>query len=247
VWSGSGKKGIEMDKHPQWPTAQTEEKNLWDGVVRNEPYIFRVLEANSQKAIDARRCLPRTPETSVEVGIGPLGTGISGFLQEIPKRYAVDPLPPVPLESPMESSEELRMYLRDIRAPIRYVRGCGEEMPIRSESMDLVICCNVLDHTSNPDAVLREIHRILKPEGLFYFDVDAFSMLGLVKWHSWTKYAHKDEILVTTHPYRMYEADVVRRLRSSGFQFRKLSGHTMASSLIGHFRVSTFLGSKCSP
>ena len=66
-------------------------------------------------------------------------------------------------------------------------------------------------------------------------------MLGLVKWYAYTKYAHKDEILVTTHPYRMYESDVIRRLRSAGFALLKIEGHTFRSNLLGHARDSTFL------
>jgi hypothetical protein len=45
----------------------------------------------------------------------------------------------------------------------------------------------------------------------------------------------------------MYEANVIRDLRASGFELRKLHGHTLASSLIGHARDSIFLGIKCSP
>ena len=134
-----------------------------------------------------------------------------------------------------------------LRAPIRYIQGCGEELPVRSESMDLVVCCNVLDHTSDPDAVLKEIHRVLKSKGIFFFNVDTFSRLGLVKWHLLTKYLHKNEILVTTHPYRMYETDAEHRLRNAGFQLKKVQGHTFVSNLIGHARDSTYLGTKCSP
>jgi SAM-dependent methyltransferase len=239
-----------MKKIPQWLEAQEREKGLWDGVIHHDYYVLRVLADNSVKAPQVRKCFDRTPETSLEIGIGPFGIGITAFLPEIPRRFAVDSLALVPLESNvnscLKSSEELRRYMRQLRAPIRYIQGCGEEMPIRTESMDLIICCNVLDHTSDPDAILREMHRVLKPKGLLFFDVDTFSILGLLKWHSWTKYAHKDEILVTTHPYRMYERDVVRRLRSSGFQLQKLRGHTATSNMIGRARVSTFLGLKCS-
>jgi len=106
------------------------------------------------------------------------------------------------------------------------------------------ICCNVLDHVSDPDALLRELHRVLRAKGRLYFDVDTFSMLGLLKWHSFTKYARKDEILVSTHPYRMWESDVVSRLRSSGFNLPKINGHSFGSNMIGHARYSTFLGTK---
>jgi len=240
-----------MEKIPQWPIAQKGEKELWDGIIQEDHAILRVLADNAAIAPQVRKCLAGPPQTCLEVGIGPLGVGVSGFLPEIPARFVVDPLPPVSLEHVSDlsgkSSEQLRTYIRRQRGAIGYVQACGEEIPIRSESMDLIICCNVIDHASQPDAILREIYRILKPARLFFFDVDTFSMLGLVKWYSWTKYAHKDEILVTTHPYRMYEADVVRRLRSCEFQLRKVYGHTCMGNLIEHALKSTYVGRKCAP
>lgn len=240
-----------MKKIPQWPVAQIGEKGLWDGVVHLDYYILKVLGNTSLYAPVLRKSLPGIPQSCLELGIGPFGLGLLAFLPEFPKRFGVDPLPQVSMESangsPLESSREIRSYISQLRAPIRYIQGCGEEMPVRSESMDLVVCCNVLDHTSDPDAVLKEIHRVLKPNGIFFFNVDTFSRLGLVKWHLLTKHLHKDEILVTTHPFRMYEGDAERRLRKAGFQLKKVQGHTFVTNLIGHARDSTYLGTKCSP
>ena len=240
-----------MKPIPQWKIAQIGEKGLWDGVIHEDYYILRVLADNAAKIPSVRRILSPTPVTCLEVCIGPFGLGLSAFLPEIPHRFSVDPLPPVSLMSTpsaqLQSTDEIRSYLGQLRAPIRYVRGLGEELPFRNDAFDFAICCNVLDHVSEPDTILREIHRVLRPDGRLFFDVDTFSMLGLVKWHAFTKFAHKKEILVTTHPFRMWESDVVRRLRSSGFRLQRIGGHSFGSSLIGHARDSTFLGTKCSP
>jgi ubiquinone biosynthesis O-methyltransferase len=53
---------------------------------------------------------------------------------------------------------------------IRYLAAGGEELPIPDGSMDAVICVDVLEHVSDVDRVLREIHRVLKPGGVFCFD-----------------------------------------------------------------------------
>ncbi|MFY9802978.1 MAG: class I SAM-dependent methyltransferase [Candidatus Acidiferrales bacterium] len=237
-----------MKTIPEWPEAQRLEKNLWDGVVLDEHYTLTVLTANAAKAIKLRNCVAHMPETALEVGIGPFGLGLIAFLPEISRRFGIDPLPLVsldlPADSPKKSSAELRQYMGRLRAPVGYIRAFGEDMPVASDSMDLVLCCNALDHASDPLAVLREIRRVLKPGGLFFFEVDTLSVLGLAKWHTYTKYKHKDEILVKAHPYRMYESDVARQLTSCGFQIRKVYGHTFASNLIGHARDSTFLGTK---
>ena len=237
-----------MIKIPQWLGAQKGEKSLWDGLIHDDYHILRTTADNASKVPSLMSAIGRTPEKSLEVGIGPFGLGISAFLPEIPFRLALDPLPPVSLDSSpdseLHSTYELRAYMQRLRAPIHYVQGCGEEIPVRTATIDLVICCNVLDHVSDPDAVLREIHRVLKSDGCLYFDVDTFSLCGLVKWYLWTKHAHKDEILVTSHPYRLFEDGLVRRLRAAGFHLRKLGGHNVVSKIIGRARDSTFLVTK---
>jgi ubiquinone/menaquinone biosynthesis C-methylase UbiE len=237
-----------MSPIPEWRKAQKGEKGLWDGVAHLDYYILRVLADNSVHVPVVRERMIHPPKSCLEVGIGPFALGISAFLPEIPNRFGLDPLPIVSMSSTperrIESTEEIRSYIRAIRAPIRYIQSLGEDMPIRSESMDLVICCNVLDHSSDPDAILREIHRILKPSGQLYFGVDTFSLAGLLKWHAWTKHARKDEILVFTHPWRMREENVGRMLRSAGFRVQKLKGHTFMSNLAGHARDSVFWATK---
>jgi len=234
-----------MSKIPAWIEAQKTERDFWDGIIREDHAILRVLADNSEKAPAVKKALPRIPATALEVGVGPLGLGIIGFLPEITHRFAMDPQSPIGLGP--RGSNALRDFILTRRVPVRYAVGCGEEIPVRSESVELVICCNVLDHASDPTTILREIHRVLKPNGMFYFDVHTFSIFGLLKWHSYTKHAKKDEVLVKAHPYRMYEADVVRKLRSTGFKVQKLEGHTFTSNLLGHARTSTFLGTKCLP
>ena len=47
--------------------------------------------------------------------------------------------------------------------------GIGEKIPFEDESFDLVFSDNVLEHIQTPVAAFREIHRTLKPGGVFLF------------------------------------------------------------------------------
>jgi SAM-dependent methyltransferase len=202
--------------------------------------ILRVLADNSGKAPLLQRWLKPGTSIALEVGSGPFGLGVIGYVHEIPFRIAMDPLPP----TPMDGSDPLRQYVDIRRKAVAYIVGCGEEIPVRSESMDLVICCNVIDHASKPDRILDEIRRVLRTGGQFFFDVHTFSVLGLAKWHTWTRFRHKEEMLVKAHPYRMFEATVRRKISDHGFEVRKLTGHSVLSACAGHARTSTFLGEK---
>jgi 2-polyprenyl-6-hydroxyphenyl methylase/3-demethylubiquinone-9 3-methyltransferase len=54
--------------------------------------------------------------------------------------------------------------------PIRYLEGSAEQLAFEAGTFDIVCCCDVLEHVDNPDAVIGEISRVLKPGGVFFFD-----------------------------------------------------------------------------
>lgn len=50
------------------------------------------------------------------------------------------------------------------------VQGQGEDLSaFEADSFDLVLAISVMEHVDDPDAVLREVHRVLRPGGGFYF------------------------------------------------------------------------------
>jgi len=53
---------------------------------------------------------------------------------------------------------------------ITYDVGVGEALPYSDCTFDTVVCVDVLEHVLDVDAVLKEVHRVLKPEGMFLFD-----------------------------------------------------------------------------
>jgi 2-polyprenyl-3-methyl-5-hydroxy-6-metoxy-1,4-benzoquinol methylase len=60
--------------------------------------------------------------------------------------------------------------LGEHRAPgMPVVRGRGEHVPFAGESFDLIVCLWVLEHLERPQAVLREVLRVLRPGGHFIF------------------------------------------------------------------------------
>lgn len=57
-----------------------------------------------------------------------------------------------------------------------------EELPIETESIDIVVACNTLDLSDDPHQVLREIRRVLTPHGqLILIGFNPNSLLGLVR------------------------------------------------------------------
>ncbi len=48
----------------------------------------------------------------------------------------------------------------------------GEQLPFRSETFDVVLCENVVDHAERPAAIVAELIRVLRPGGTLYFTVN---------------------------------------------------------------------------
>lgn len=51
----------------------------------------------------------------------------------------------------------------------RFVSACGEEIPFKSDYFDIVYSTSVLEHVKDPERVISEAIRVLKPGGLFQF------------------------------------------------------------------------------
>jgi 2-polyprenyl-6-hydroxyphenyl methylase/3-demethylubiquinone-9 3-methyltransferase len=53
---------------------------------------------------------------------------------------------------------------------IRYLQGDAAALPFGDGAFDVVCCCDVLEDVDDFDAVVGEIARVLKPNGVFFFD-----------------------------------------------------------------------------
>ena len=53
---------------------------------------------------------------------------------------------------------------------IAYRVASGEAIPFADATFDIVYCCDVLEHVDDPDKVIAETARVLKPGGVYLFD-----------------------------------------------------------------------------
>lgn len=67
---------------------------------------------------------------------------------------------------------------------ISNLRGEIEALPLRTDSVDVVVLSHTLEHAADPHQVLRETHRVLIPEGhVVITGFNPLSMWGC--WHAW--------------------------------------------------------------
>ena len=138
-----------------------------------------------------------TPEVVVEVGCGPHGV-VRYLFDKSRLKVGLDPLI---REFPERPRSESRTA---------YVAGVGESIPVRDDFADLVLCINVLDHVIDANQILREIRRILKPEGTLVLEVHTFP--ALLK-----------PFLLFDHPHTFHwtKHEMNRMVKAAGFVIRK--------------------------
>jgi 2-polyprenyl-6-hydroxyphenyl methylase/3-demethylubiquinone-9 3-methyltransferase len=91
------------------------------------------------------------------------------------------------------------------KLPITYDKGAGEQLPYSDSSFDCVFCCDVLEHVSDLPKVISEISRVLKPQGIFFYDTlnrTFISKLVAIKmWQEWKRWAFMPPNL---HVWKMF-------------------------------------------
>ena len=88
---------------------------------------------------------------------------------------------------------------------IDYGLGYGHDLPFENESFDVVLCCDVLEHVTEWDAVIREMARVLRRGGVLLYDTINRTFASRIRsiiiaqeW-KWTCYAPPN-----THVWKMF-------------------------------------------
>jgi len=132
--------------------------SLWRNEQTDPEPFYTVLAREAVADLD-RRVGPLTGQRIADLGCGP------GFYT---RAFAAAGADVVPVDN---SEDELRLAGE---APEGYVLADAGDLPFADASFDGVFCSNLLEHTPNTPAVLREISRVLKPGGW-----------GYISWTNW--------------------------------------------------------------
>lgn len=127
-----------------------------------------------------------------------------------------------------------RQHAQTMGLTIDYQQGTGESIPYADNTFPVVYCCDVLEHVRDLPKAIKEIHRVTKPGGCFFFDTlnrTFRSKLVAIKiWQEWKSTAFMPPHV---HEWRMFiqPAELRGLLRKSGFEFREFRGTSPNVSL----------------
>jgi len=105
-----------------------------------------------------------------------LGCG-GGFMAEAMAEEGADVIGVDPALPALKAARE---HAAERNLHITYDAGRGEAIPLPNDSVDRVVCVDVLEHVDDVARCCREIARVLKPGGLFLFDT--INRTTLARW-----------------------------------------------------------------
>ena len=147
----------------------------------------------------------------LDVGCGE-GRHIFGIMQDYPlmKCIGLD----MDKES-LEKAEEGYEYFKSIsKAGAQFLKGSAYSLPFPDESIDLIVCSEVLEHLHEYNDAVKEIHRVLKPGGKFYASVPA-SWPEKICWKLSKEYQNQPG----GHLRIFSQSGLISEIKESGFKF----------------------------
>ena len=147
----------------------------------------------------------------LDVGCGE-GRHIFGIMQDYPlmKCIGLD----MDKES-LEKAEEGYEYFKSIsKAGAQFLKGSAYSLPFPDESIDLIVCSEVLEHLHEYNDAVKEIHRVLKPGGKFYASVPA-TWPEKICWKLSKEYQNQPG----GHLRIFSQSGLISEIKESGFKF----------------------------
>ena len=147
----------------------------------------------------------------LDVGCGE-GRHIFGVMQDYPQMKCVG----LDMDNAsLNRAEEGYQYFESIsNAGAEFIKGSAYSLPFPDESIDLIVCSEVLEHLHEYNDAVVEIHRVLKSGGKFYASVPA-SWPEKVCWSLSKDYQNQPG----GHLRIFNQLELVSEIKESGFKF----------------------------
>jgi SAM-dependent methyltransferase len=219
----------------RWEEAQEAERAYWDDV--GFPQFRRNLETAMRTAEWARPRIQATPGRWLAIGLGPLGISCTHFLRGAEELVAIDPIEPIEADE-WQLPEPCKALLRSFQETTSRHVGRGEDVEFADDAFSVVSIENTLDHVQEPQAVLCEARRVLKPGGSLILTIDTFSALGEARFRLIDARRMHDSTFVRAHPHRFSQKTMLRALAAAGFRVVTADAPGRVGALAGrHFRL----------
>lgn len=142
-----------MTEQERWVDALEGEKKFWNEHSYDAPTY-----------IEEKNLLTKHGIITDNLKLLDIGGGANSIVDILPgERHSIDPL--------------MDFYLNkyNLQNNVDRIKGIGEDLPFKNDSLDIIFCLNALDHAKDPSKVLGEINRCLKKDGIFFMTLNCYS------------------------------------------------------------------------
>ena len=186
----------------RWQASQNETMARWQ---KHSPNVDREMQETKILPV-IQQCAARYPEDGyiLEIGCGPVC--LSQFLPQKHKVY-LDPL-----------IEDFRRRFPGMLPEGEFLATTAERINKPADIFDMVICLNTISFSLNPELIMHEIERVLKPAGTLIVDMRTHSLLE-ARLHYWAEQLFPS-LCRTTRPY-YYSLRGIRRTLARHFKIEQ--------------------------
>lgn len=124
------------------------------------PHVITLAMNNRELQPYRERLLSRAGGRVLEVGIGS-GVNLPLYGGQVSEVVGLEPSPQLRAVAERAAGEAT--------VPVTVVAGCAEQLPVDSQSVDTVVTSWTLCSIADAVGALREMHRVLKPDGQLLF------------------------------------------------------------------------------
>ena len=144
---------------------------LVDVLGRNEKNARKLIQMELQRSIPKTAIAYLAAEgVSIQgARVLDVGAGLGGLTAELAARGAI--VTAVEPGALWRSIVSARVHPA---AHVAVIGAIGEQLPFRPDSFDLVISLQVLEHVHDPQRVIAEVFRVLRPGGHFYLTCENY-------------------------------------------------------------------------
>lgn len=142
-----------------------------------------------------------------------VGCASGWFLSEINKKF------------PKSKCTGIDIYNNVINFGIKKYKSlhliCADahQLPFKNNSFELVICTEVLEHVVNPKIILKEIERVLAPNGAAIIEMDSGNLLFHLVWYWWNNI--RSSVWKDAHIHYFNTKKLQKMLVNNGFSIKK--------------------------
>lgn len=120
------------------------------------------------------------------------------------------------------------IYGRKKYKKLKLIEADAHSIPFSSQTFDLVVCAEVLEHVVKPEGVLREIKRVLRKNGLAVVEMDSGNILFQFTWFWWTNLRNGVWRDSHIHSFNSQKLEAMIRKTKFHVQSRKVFNYSMA-------------------